>query len=499
MGRHGAHWTLFIATRLVGVAVDSILLGAAYLASVALRFDFREPQWGWRATALSFVTVWAVQLFALIATGCYKLPWRRTGALEMPRYAGAFALSALALAALRWYMPELTLAHVRPPYSITLISTVLAFCAVLGVRIVWRFYSQARSDEKKLLRRREKIAGGEDVLEMLRGKTVLVTGAGGSIGSEIVRQTARSGAARVVMVERGENALYEIDREMRAAGSNAPCVPEMVDIADADRMKRVLERWQPHIVLHAAAYKHVPMVESNPLDGLRNNAVATRRLGEWSRDAGVERFVMISTDKAVNPISVMGMTKRLAEVLLLELNSPDAKGCVFSCVRFGNVLGSSGSVVPLFREQIARKGPLTVTHPEMKRYFMSVEEAVALVLEAAAMGSRGSQKGGCIYTLDMGEPVRIVDLAEDMIRQAGYKPYVDIPIVFTGIRPGEKLFEELNVSEKNVYRTGHARIFVCRDPGRAEGVDAEEVARFASGCPGDDEVRAFLKARVGAQ
>jgi FlaA1/EpsC-like NDP-sugar epimerase len=410
-------------------------------------------------------------------------------------------LSALTLTALRWYMPELTLAHVRPPYSITIISTILAFCAVLGVRIIWRFYSQARNNEKKLLRRHERIANGADVLEMMRGKTVLVTGAGGSIGSELVRQTALSGVARVIMVERSENALYEIDREMRTAGCNVQCVPEMVDIADADRMKRVLERWRPQIVLHAAAYKHVPMVEANPLDGLRNNAVATRLLGEWSRAVGVQNFVMISTDKAVNPISIMGMTKRLAEVLLLELNNRDVDGCVFSCVRFGNVLGSSGSVVSLFREQIARKDPLTVTHPEMKRYFMSVEEAVAFVLEAVAMGalpSKSSGGGGSIYTLDMGEPVRIVDLAEDMIRQAGYKPYIDIPIVFTGIRPGEKLFEELNVSEKSVLRTGHARIFVCLDPGRAEGINADEVIRFASGCPSDDEVRTFLKSRVGA-
>ncbi len=496
MNRHGTQWALFVATRSIGLLIDTGLLGAAYLAAVILRFDFREPLWGWRATALSFVTVWAVQILSLFVAGCYKLPWRRTGTLDLPRYAGAFALSAAVLAALRWYLPELNLAHVRPPYSVTLISTVFGFCAVLGARFLWRYYSAARCDEKKLLRRSEKIAGGADVLDMLREKTVLVTGAGGTIGSEIVRQVARSGAKRVIMVERCENALYEIDREMRAAGANAACIPEMVDIADADRMKRVFDEWKPQILLHAAAYKHVPMVEKNPLEGLRNNAVATRRLGEWARAAGVERFVMISTDKAVNPISVMGMTKRLAEVLLLDLNGEGTTR--FTCVRFGNVLGSSGSVVPLFREQIAHRGPVTVTHPEMKRYFMSVEEAVGLVLEAAAFGADPATARGCIYTLDMGEPVKIVDLAEDMIRQAGYKPYVDIPIVFTGIRPGEKLFEELNVSEKNAYRTGHARIFVCREAGRAEGVDAEEVANFASLCPADNEVRAFLKARVGA-
>jgi len=489
MDRQLTQRALFVATRLVGLVADTGLLGAAYLAAVILRFDFREPLWGWRATAMSFILVGAVQLVAMMAMGCYKLPWRRTGTLDLPRYAGAFALSAVVLALMRRCLPENGWMQVRFPYSVTLISTVLGLCAVLGARILWRYYSQARRDEKKLLHREEKIAGGAEVLAMLRDKTVMVTGAGGTIGSEIVRQVACSGARRVIMVERGENALYEIDRCMRAAGSSAECVPEMVDIADADRMQAIFAKWRPQIVLHAAAYKHVPMVEKNPLEGLRNNAVATRNLGEWARAAGVERFVMISTDKAVNPISVMGMTKRLAEVLLLELNGGRT---LFGCVRFGNVLGSSGSVVPLFREQIEHRGPVTVTHPEMKRYFMSVEEAVGLVLEAAAMG------GGKIFTLDMGEPVKIVDLAEDMIRQAGYKPYIDIPIVFTGIRSGEKLFEELDVSEKNAYRTGHARIFICRSAGRAEGIDAVEVAKFAAGCPSDDAVREFLKARVGA-
>ena len=490
MDRHGRQWALFVATRLAGLGTDTCLLAAAYWAAVFVRLDFAEPLCGWRATALSFISFWLVEILCLCATGCYKLPWRRTCTLDLPRYMGSFLLGAVVLTAMRWFLPALESAHLRPPYSVTVIATVFAFCSVLGMRLLWRFYSQARQDEKKLLRRREKIAGGEDVLAMLRYKTVLVTGAGGTIGSEIVRQVARSGAQRVIMVERGENALYEIDREMRAAGANADCIPEMVDIRDADRMHRVFAQWRPQIVLHAAAYKHVPMVEKNPLEGLRNNAVATRRLGEWAREAGVERFVMISTDKAVNPISVMGMTKRLAEVLLLELNGTGTT--LFCCVRFGNVLGSSGSVVPLFREQIAQRGPVTITHPDMKRYFMSVEEAVGLVLEASAQG------GGGIYTLDMGEPVKIVDLAEDLIRQAGYKPYVDIPIVFTGIRPGEKLFEELNVSEKNAYKTGHARIYVCREAGRAEGVDAADVEAFAAGCPSGDEVRAYLKARVGA-
>ena len=467
-------WTKFLLTRAAGAVLDAGMMGLAYLGAFALRMDFREPACGWRAVAISFVTVWAVQMTALLATGCYAVPWRRIRMLDLPRYLGAALASCAVLTLLRVALPDGAMGHVRPPYSVTLFDAVLWGVLLVGSRGLWRLYMQARQNEKKLLRRAEASLVGAGVLEMLRGQTVMVTGAGGTIGGEIVRQVARSGAARVVMVERSETALYEIDREMRGAGVNAACVPEMADIADEGRMRRVLAAWRPSIVLHAAAYKHVPMVEANPLDGLRNNTLATRRLGELCREAGVARFVMISTDKAVNPISVMGMTKRLAEVLLLGLNAetrPTAQSAqsnnqaikqsnnqtLFSCVRFGNVLGSSGSVVPLFREQIAKKGPVTVTHPDMKRYFMSVEEAVGLVLEAAAQG------GDCIYTLDMGEPVRILDLAEQMIRQAGYKPYVDIPIVFTGIRPGEKLFEELAVSDASVYyQTDMARIYITR-------------------------------------
>ena len=498
MRRSRAAWRSFLVTRALGCCIDTGLMGLAYLGAVALRFDFfrvEPPSCGWRALAGSFLMVWGVQMAALLLTGCYGLPWRRIRTLDLPRYLGAVVLSCGVLTLLRVVLADGAMGHVRPPYSVTLFNAVLWTVALIGCRVVWRLYMQARQDEKKLLRRTESSLVGANVLEMLRGRTVMVTGAGGTIGSELVRQVARGGAARVVLVERSENALYEIDRELRGAGVSAVWVPEMADIADEARMRRVLAQWRPSIVLHAAAYKHVPMVEANPLDGLRNNSVATWRLGRWCREAGVARFVMISTDKAVNPISVMGMTKRLAEVLLLGLNDGARRDgqTSFSCVRFGNVLGSSGSVVPLFREQIAKKGPVTVTHPDMKRYFMSVEEAVGLVLEAAAQG------GDCIYTLDMGEPVKIVDLAEDMIRQAGFRPYVDVPIVFTGIRPGEKLFEELDVSERSAYRTEHARVFVCKNPGRGTDVAAAEVEAFAASDPDADAVRAFLRARTGAR
>ena len=276
-----------------------------------------------------------------------------------------------------------------------------------------------------------------------------------------MRQIADLKPKLLVLVERGEYALYEIDRYLRERGGAVVWKPLLADITERERLREIFAEFRPEIVLHAAAYKHVPMVEANPREGERNNVEATRILAETAVEFGVRRFVLISTDKAVNPVSVMGKTKLAAEQLVMSLNHRGSNSDLqpstsFCAVRFGNVLGSSGSVVPLFREQIAAKKPVTVTHPEMKRYFMNLDEAVGLVLQAASRTERA------IYTLDMGEPVKIVDLAEEMIRQAGYKPYVDIPIVFTGKRPGEKLFEELDVSEKSVYRTDMARIYITR-------------------------------------
>ena len=247
----------------------------------------------------------------------------------------------------------------------------------------------------------------------------------------------------------------------------------MYDINDRGKMESLFAAEKPEVVLHAAAYKHVPMVEMNPEEGWRNNTEATKLLAELSAAHGVKRFVLISTDKAVNPVSVMGKTKLAAEQAIMALNAQapstsaaplregtssalSSASTSFCAVRFGNVFGSSGSVVPLFRELIAKRLPITVTHPDMKRYFMTTEEAVSLVLQAASRDERA------IYTLDMGEPVKILDLAEGMIEQAGYRPYVDIPIVFTGIRPGEKLFEELDVSERSCYKTDMAKIYITK-------------------------------------
>jgi len=454
--RRGRAWARFLATRVVGVAVDSATIGAAYLAAFVLRFDFAEPSWGWRKVAISYVTVCVVHLASLFACGCYRLAWRRICGRDLPRYIGAMALACAVLTAMRFFLPDASLAHVRPPYSVTVMSFFLGTAGIVTTRVLWRLYWASRRRDDALLERDERTFDNTVAARFFAGRVVMVTGAGGSIGSEIVRQAASAGASRILMVERCENALYEIDRAMRGLRVASELKPLMIDVNDRAKMEAVFAAEGPSVVLHAAAYKHVPMVELNPEEGWRNNTEATRLLAELSAAHGVERFVLISTDKAVNPVSVMGKTKLAAEQAVMDVGRGGAGGTSFCAVRFGNVFGSSGSVVPLFREQIAAGGPVTVTHPDMKRYFMTVQEAVSLVLQAASRGERA------IYTLDMGEPVRILDLAENMISQAGYRPYVDIPVVFTGIRPGEKLFEEIDVSERSAFKTDMAKIYITR-------------------------------------
>ncbi len=298
--------------------------------------------------------------------------------------------------------------------------------------------------------------------EQLRGKIVLVTGAGGSIGSELCRQVCHFGPARLVLLEQAENALFNIHRELEAAHPTQDLVPLVADICDARRVRWALATYQPDVILHAAAHKHVPMMEWNPDEAVRNNVFGTVTLASAAHEQGVSMFVMISTDKAVNPTSVMGATKRVAEIYAQALARQSKTR--FVTVRFGNVLGSAGSVIPIFEEQIARGGPVTVTHPDMKRYFMTIPEACQLVLQAGTMG-----KGGEIFILDMGEPVKIVDLARDMIELCGMVPGEEIEIQFTGLRPGEKLFEELSVSDENADKTRHSKIFVGR--GRIHDLD----------------------------
>lgn len=456
MNRVRKTWAMFIATRILGLAVDGAVLAAAYCGSFALRYDFGMPRVGWRAVALSFVFVFFVHIAALLACGCYRMAWRRISRVDVPSYLLSTALACGVLTLLRFFTPLDEFMHVRPPYSVTVMTLILASAGFIGWRFMWASIMRARGCTDDLLERKVREMDSAAAARFFGGRVVMVTGAGGTIGSEIVRQVAAAGPKLVLLVERGENALYNIDRRMRESAHFASVIRSLlVDVNDVERMDEIFREYHPEVVLHAAAYKHVPMVEMNPREGERNNADATRLLAEMSKRHGVNRFVLISTDKAVNPVSVMGRTKRAAERSVLALNETGG-GTSFCAVRFGNVLGSSGSVVPLFHEQIQRGGPLTVTHPDMTRYFMTVEEAVGLVLQAASRAEKA------IYTLDMGKPVRILDLAEQMIRQSGYRPYVDIPIVFTGVRPGEKISEELDISEKSAFKTDMAKIYITR-------------------------------------
>ncbi|MCP4591517.1 MAG: polysaccharide biosynthesis protein [bacterium] len=290
---------------------------------------------------------------------------------------------------------------------------------------------------------------------VLASKRVAVTGAGGSIGAEMCRQIARFGPERLILIEQAENALFEIHRELVRTHPDINVIPYVADICDAVRLAAVFEAERPRVVYHAAAHKHVPMMECNPGEAIKNNIIGTKTVADTAVRCGIEKMVVISTDKAVNPTSVMGCTKRVAELYVQQLSDPQKTQ--FVTVRFGNVLGSSGSVVPIFRVQIEAGGPVTVTHPEMTRYFMTIPEAAQLVLQAGVMG-----RGGEIFVLDMGDPVKIVDLARDMIVLSGLRPEIDIDIEFTGVRPGEKLFEELSIAGEDFSSTQHPKIAIWR-------------------------------------
>lgn len=321
------------------------------------------------------------------------------------------------------------------------------------------------SDGKDLLSRvrdvRVEDVLGREVIELtdftstiITGKTVMVTGGGGSIGSELCRQIALCNPKLLVIVDIYENSAYDIQQElMRAHGDRLNLAVRIASVRDSKKVDALFELFRPDIVFHAAAHKHVPLMEDAPEEAVKNNVFGTYNVAQSADKYGVERFVLISTDKAVNPTNVMGATKRLCEMIVQTLAQKSKTR--FVAVRFGNVLGSNGSVLPLFKEQIAAGGPLTVTHPDIVRYFMTISEAVRLVLEAGAMG-----RGGEIFVLDMGKPVRILDLAENLIKLSGFIPYKDINISFTGLRPGEKLFEELLMDEEGLGQTDNRKIFV---------------------------------------
>jgi FlaA1/EpsC-like NDP-sugar epimerase len=345
----------------------------------------------------------------------------------------------------------------------------------------------------------------EAIAAFVNGRAILITGAGGSIGSELCRIVSRFGPGRLILVENTENNLFHIHRELvdgaqsrpisrsngrgegGAASRAIPVVPVLADICDLPRMKQVFATYRPDMVLHAAAYKHVPMIEWNAGEAIKNNVVGTRTIADLADQYDVSEFVMISTDKAVNPTSIMGASKRIAEIYIQALSQRSRTR--FVAVRFGNVLGSAGSVIPTFKEQIARGGPVTVTHPDMKRYFMTIPEASQLVLQAATLG-----RGGEIFILDMGEPVKIVDLARNLIVLSGLS-LDDIEIRFTGMRPGEKLYEELALRDEIAEKTRHPKIFI----GRLQPTDWEDVSHDVDSlqdlaeCPETSEILRKIK------
>jgi FlaA1/EpsC-like NDP-sugar epimerase len=342
-----------------------------------------------------------------------------------------------------------------------------------------------------LLRREPIQTNLEQVKSLALGETVLVTGAGGSIGSELCRQLCRLGPSRIVLLGHGEHSIFTIHQELLHRFPRVPCLAVIADVRDADAVRRVFERFRPFSVFHAAAHKHVPLMEENIAEAISNNVLGTRNVIEQAVESRVEHLVMVSTDKAVRPTSVMGATKRVAEQVVQYISEETGRN--FVAVRFGNVLGSRGSVVPTFLRQIAEGGPVTVTHPEMRRYFMTIPEAVQLVLQAGALG-----QGGEVFVLDMGEPVKIADLAADLIRLSGKEVGKDIEIRFAGTRPGEKLYEELFFDAEHATPTDHPKVLRAKNallPIGVQTVVNDLIGAAREGWP-DDDLRALLRRLV---
>jgi len=317
--------------------------------------------------------------------------------------------------------------------------------------------SQIRDVDINDLLGREAVELDLDLIEaFLKDKTILVTGAGGSIGSEMCRQVCNFSPKLLLLIEQAENPLFYMERELHKQFPGISIKAVVCDITDKIRVEGIFETYKPQVVIHAAAHKHVPLMELNSGEAIKNNIAGTQIVSDTANNYGTTNFVMISTDKAVNPTSIMGSSKRIAEMYIQDLSRTSKTH--FVTVRFGNVLDSDGSVVPIFKKQIAEGGPVTITHPRMKRYFMTIAEASQLVLQAAAMG-----KGGEIFVLDMGEPVKIIDLARDIITLSGFKPGEDIEIIFTNPRPGEKLFEELSIEGEDMQRTRHRKISIWQN------------------------------------
>jgi FlaA1/EpsC-like NDP-sugar epimerase len=338
-----------------------------------------------------------------------------------------------------------------------------------------------------LLRRDPIVTDLAAVATLATAETVLVTGAGGSIGSELCRQIARLAPARLVLLGHGENSIFDIRYELKRDYPDVPLVSVIADVRDRERMFSVFRTYRPHAVFHAAAHKHVPLMEDNVIEAVTNNVVGTRNVVDASVAADVDHFVLISTDKAVRPTSVMGASKRVAEMIVQHAGTRHERN--FVAVRFGNVLGSRGSVVPTFIQQIREGGPVTVTHPEMQRYFITISESVQLVLQAGALGH-----GGEVFLLDMGEPIRIADIAADLIKLSGFNVGTDIEIRFTGMRPGEKLYEEMFFSGEHVLPTDHPKVLRARNGILSEGMNKRVDILIAATQAGetDDSLRELL-------
>ncbi len=573
-----------LVTRRIQFFLDLLILAGSFQLAYLLRFDFRVPQDMLATASTQMPVVILMQVAALFLAGVYSFIWRYVGMREFKAFVLAFWWSALALAVLRFTLPD-TLGEWRVPLSVILMGSVLGFGGVLGLRLLRRLVYETSERRRKrprgnegprvptlfigageggrvaarevegrldsdldvrgfldddpakqgmvihglpvlgttknlgqivralgieqvvitiaqigrpevlrlielcqkvpvnvriipgfseILEGRVKVSrirdvkvedllgrdpvelDNEAVSEFVDGKTVMVTGAGGSIGSELARQVARFRPARILLVDRAEFALFDIEQELirtLRCFRGTPVIALVADVGDETRMRAIFAEYGPHVVFHAAAHKHVPMMETNPTEAVKNNILATRRVATLAGEAGAQAFVMISTDKAVRPTSVMGASKRVAEIVVQDLSSRYTTR--FVAVRFGNVIGSAGSVLPVFREQIRLGGPVTVTHPDMRRYFMTIPEAAQLVLEAGAMGM-----GGEIFVLEMGEQVRILDLAKAMIKLSGLKPYDEMDIVYTGLRPGEKLYEEFEYEGEDFSGTRHPKILI---------------------------------------
>ena len=482
MGGGRAAWRTWKEHRLYGGLVGAgkpvVVVGAGTGGAMLVRELERSPDWRVVALVDDNPAKWGLELFGHPVVGSIE---GLTGVLSDYRANHVILAMPSAASAAHKRATDLAIragAHVfTVPGIDDLMSGKVAINAMRPV------------DIEDLLGREPVKIDSAHVQAMITGKTVLITGAGGSIGSELCRQLARFVPARLVLLEASEFALYTIEQWFRVHKPETPIVPLAGDVKDTARLEEVFAEWRPQLIFHAAAYKYVPLMEvGNAWQAVRNNALGTLLVATHAQRHSAERFVLISTDKAVNPTNVMGATKRLAEMACEALGRLRGEGTQLEMVRFGNVLGSTGSVIPKFAEQIARGGPVTVTHPEINRYFMSIPEAAQLVLQAASIGH-----GGEVFVLDMGAPVKIVDLARNMIRLSGYTED-EIRIEFSGLRPGEKLYEELLADAEETRETPHPKLRIARSRPVPETF-LDELTQWLSqpGPVSDDEVRAGLK------